>query len=178
MALPLIPLNKIEAAFEETQKKAPGSIKPLFRYFRAYWMTKVKIDLWHVSDLNVRTNSCVEGEFLYSVGENLSALLRMEPPLQSSSKQAPSERMALFRLCQGGRGFISATDTEDANRWREEKAEKGSGSSNSYHDTRLNVRSEQNRTRWAPSRIIFAGWCEEVISELLSKGFLCLFVPL
>ena len=89
-ALPLFPLNKIEAAFEETEKKAHDSIEPLFRYFRAYWMTKIKIDLWNVSDINVRTNNSVEGEFLYFFGENLSALLRLQPSLQSSSKQTAS----------------------------------------------------------------------------------------
>ena len=62
MALPLVPRNQIEIAFAVVLDKSPDSIKSLVRYFRRYWMCKVKISLWHVSDLDVRTNNSVEGE--------------------------------------------------------------------------------------------------------------------
>ncbi|CAF1356593.1 unnamed protein product [Adineta ricciae] len=61
MALPLVPLNKIERAFEEVVQTAPDPRCTLIRYFRGYWMTKMKISMWHVSDLNIRTNNMVEG---------------------------------------------------------------------------------------------------------------------
>ena len=177
MALPLIPRDKIETAFEETLKKASDPIKPLFRYFRAYWMTKVKIDLWHVSDLNVRTNNAVEGESSPVLCDNLHASFRLEPSLQSSSVQIPSECMALFWLRQAWRGVIPATDIENANRWRKEEGQKGSRSSKSSGNTRINVRSGQNGTEWSSSRTISTYWRKEVICSFFSLGFLYFVAP-
>jgi hypothetical protein len=65
MALPLIPLNQIECAFEEVANEAPDSIQPVIDYFNRYWMTRVKLSLWNVSDIDIRTNNIVEGEFLF-----------------------------------------------------------------------------------------------------------------
>ena len=72
MALPLIPINKLEYAFEEIAKEAPDSIKLLVNYFNEYWMTKIKWSLWNVSDVDTRTNNVVEGSlflifFLYLI---------------------------------------------------------------------------------------------------------------
>ncbi|CAM4834901.1 unnamed protein product [Rotaria magnacalcarata] len=64
MALPLVPLNQIECAFEDIVNKAPNSIQPLVDYFSRYWMTRVKWSLWNVSDVDIRTNNFVEGELI------------------------------------------------------------------------------------------------------------------
>lgn len=63
MSLPLVPLNRIEAAFEVVANGAPDSMRPLINYFNRYWMTKVNWKLWNVSDFDVRTNNVVEGEY-------------------------------------------------------------------------------------------------------------------
>jgi hypothetical protein len=76
MALPLVPLNEMECAFEEMFDKAPDSIKPLVDYFNGYWMRKVKLNLWNVSDLNVRTNNLVEGEFFPLFFISLTKILK------------------------------------------------------------------------------------------------------
>lgn len=47
MALPLIPLAEIRQAFEEIARTAPNSVHALLRYFRGYWMTRVKMTIWH-----------------------------------------------------------------------------------------------------------------------------------
>ncbi|CAF0869389.1 unnamed protein product [Rotaria sordida] len=41
MALALIPVEKLEDAFEQIASEAPHSIEPLIKYFNGYWMTKV-----------------------------------------------------------------------------------------------------------------------------------------
>jgi hypothetical protein len=64
MALPLIPLDEIECAFGKIVNEAPRSMKPLIQYFNGYWMTKVKWTLWNVSDVDIRSNNMVEGEFV------------------------------------------------------------------------------------------------------------------
>jgi hypothetical protein len=66
MALALLPVNQIELAFEEIVNDAPASTEDLLEYFRNHWMKKVKLSLWNVSNLNVRTNNHVEGERFYS----------------------------------------------------------------------------------------------------------------
>jgi hypothetical protein len=42
MALPLILLDKVDAAFDEIVKEAPKSTKPLIDYFNRFWMRKMK----------------------------------------------------------------------------------------------------------------------------------------
>jgi len=83
MALPLIPLNQIERGFEEISNNAPHSIRPLVDYFNRFWMTKVKWVLWNVSDVDVRTNNIVEGEFLFFLFYALILLIRLESSVQS-----------------------------------------------------------------------------------------------
>ncbi len=65
MSLPLIPLNQIEDGFEKVANEAPDSMEPLIDYFSRYWITKVKWNLWNVSDVDVRTNNIVEGMFFF-----------------------------------------------------------------------------------------------------------------
>ena len=49
MALPLLPLNQIECAFDEIVNGSPDSIQPLLDYFNGYLMTKVSRSLWNHS---------------------------------------------------------------------------------------------------------------------------------
>jgi hypothetical protein len=65
MALPLIPLDYIEDAFDIIANEAPDSMTSLVDYFDRYWITKVKWSLWNVSGIELRTNNMLEGEFLF-----------------------------------------------------------------------------------------------------------------
>lgn len=64
MALPLVPLDHIEQAFDSIESQAPDSIKSLIKYFDGYWMSKVKWSLWNVSDVEMKTNNIVEGKWV------------------------------------------------------------------------------------------------------------------
>ncbi len=64
MALPLLPLAEVDVAFENIADECIDSMKPLLDYFQNFWMTKVPINLWNVSDLDTRTNNHVEGEII------------------------------------------------------------------------------------------------------------------
>ncbi|CAF4958792.1 unnamed protein product [Rotaria sp. Silwood1] len=61
MALALVPIDKLELAFQKVARESPRSLKPLIDYFNRYWMTKVKWTLWNVSNVELRTNNIVEG---------------------------------------------------------------------------------------------------------------------
>ncbi|CAF4668775.1 unnamed protein product, partial [Rotaria socialis] len=61
MALPLLPLNEVEFAFEELTEQCPDVLAPLFVYFDNYWMKQISLILWNVSDLKTRTNNNCEG---------------------------------------------------------------------------------------------------------------------
>jgi hypothetical protein len=65
MALALLPLNQVKLAFDDVVEEAPDSIDELINYFRDHWMKKIKLRLWNVADLNVRTNNHVEGDQLF-----------------------------------------------------------------------------------------------------------------
>jgi hypothetical protein len=62
MALALLPLNQVKLGFDDIVEKAPDSIDDLIDYFRDHWMKKMKLSLWNVVDLDVRTNNHVEGK--------------------------------------------------------------------------------------------------------------------
>ena len=62
MSLPLLPLNQVKLGFNDIVHEAPQSIDDLIEYFRDCWMNTLKLSLWNVADLNVRTNNHVEGE--------------------------------------------------------------------------------------------------------------------
>jgi hypothetical protein len=62
MALALLSLNQVKHSFDDVAEKAPDSIDDLIDYFRDYWMKKMKLSLWNVADLDVRTNNHVEGK--------------------------------------------------------------------------------------------------------------------
>ena len=60
MALPLLPAQDIERAYEELSEQIPSDLEPLFEYFDGWWMKQVPIKLWNVSNLKSRTNNNVE----------------------------------------------------------------------------------------------------------------------
>ena len=62
MTLPLLPLNQVELALYDIIVDAPYCIQQLLIYFKTYWMTKVKLSLWNVAELDIRTNNNVEGK--------------------------------------------------------------------------------------------------------------------
>ncbi|CAF0877561.1 unnamed protein product [Rotaria sordida] len=61
MALPFLPMEEIEFAFEELMEQSPIVVNPLIEYFKNYWITQVSINMWSVSHLDTRTNNSVEG---------------------------------------------------------------------------------------------------------------------
>ncbi|CAF4460280.1 unnamed protein product [Rotaria socialis] len=60
MALPLMPLEDVQRAFETLSEEAPVELQPFFEYFEDWWMKKVPFRLWNVSNLKVKTNNNVE----------------------------------------------------------------------------------------------------------------------
>lgn len=60
MALPLLPLQDVERAYQELNDQASVELEPLFEYFENWWMKQVPLELWNVSDLQLRTNNNVE----------------------------------------------------------------------------------------------------------------------
>jgi hypothetical protein len=63
MALALMPRDKVKSSFEEIQEDASKLLDQpmdqLMEYFEDNWMNDV--DLWNVSESNVRTNNNCEG---------------------------------------------------------------------------------------------------------------------
>jgi len=60
MALPLLPVNDVQRAYEELNEQIPVELEPLFEYFDGWWMKQVPLHLWNVSNLKARTNNNVE----------------------------------------------------------------------------------------------------------------------
>jgi hypothetical protein len=65
MALPLIPLDHVQYAFDKIANEAPDSMKSLVDYFDEYWMIKMKWSLWNVAGVEYRTNNMMEGELFH-----------------------------------------------------------------------------------------------------------------
>ena len=61
MALALLPLDKVELAFQSLAANHPESLDDLFEYFETFWMETTSIDLWNVFELKTRTNNNAEG---------------------------------------------------------------------------------------------------------------------
>lgn len=61
MSLALLPIEKVELAFECLSKDHPDCLDPLFDYFESFWMESLALKLWNVSNLNIRTNNSAEG---------------------------------------------------------------------------------------------------------------------
>lgn len=64
MVLALLPVNKVEPAFQSLADNHPESLDELFEYFESFWMETTSIDLWNVFDLKIRTNNNAEGKTL------------------------------------------------------------------------------------------------------------------
>ncbi|CAF1674122.1 unnamed protein product [Adineta ricciae] len=61
MALPLLPLEKVDSAFEFLLDDHPPCLDPLFDYFESFWMESVPVELWNVSNIKIKTNNIAEG---------------------------------------------------------------------------------------------------------------------
>ena len=66
MALALLPVNKVELAFQPLADNHSESLDELFAYFESCWMETTSIDLWNVFDLKMRTNNNAEVKTLSS----------------------------------------------------------------------------------------------------------------
>ncbi|CAF4117504.1 unnamed protein product, partial [Adineta steineri] len=51
MALPLLPVEDVQPAFETLIEEVPVELQPFFEYFEDWWMKKVPFCLWNVSNL-------------------------------------------------------------------------------------------------------------------------------
>jgi hypothetical protein len=60
MALPLLPVQDAERAYQKLNDKIPLELETLREYFDGWWLKQVPIRLWNVSDLKSRTNNNVE----------------------------------------------------------------------------------------------------------------------
>jgi hypothetical protein len=61
MSLALLPIDKVELAFECLFKDHPDCLDPLFEYYESFWMETLPLKLWNVSNLCIRTNNAAEG---------------------------------------------------------------------------------------------------------------------
>jgi hypothetical protein len=66
MALPLLPLQDVEQAYQELNEQIPVELEPLFEYFENWWMKQVPLELWNVCDLKSRTNNNVECKIYFT----------------------------------------------------------------------------------------------------------------
>ena len=60
MALPLLPVQDVEKAYQELYENIPVELESFFEYFDGWWMKQVPLQLWNVSNLQSRTNNNVE----------------------------------------------------------------------------------------------------------------------
>lgn len=63
MAVPLIPVEYIQYIFNKIADESPHEMKPLINYFDAFWIRKMRWNLWNVYGMQHRTNNHVEGKF-------------------------------------------------------------------------------------------------------------------
>ncbi|CAF1405547.1 unnamed protein product, partial [Rotaria sordida] len=61
MAVPLLPLEKMNLAFEYLVDNHPACLDPLFNYYESFWMESLPLKLWNVSNIKIKTNNIVEG---------------------------------------------------------------------------------------------------------------------
>ena len=57
MALPLLPGQGTENAFDELVSAPSSELSPLVDYFRSFWLRQTPAELCKVSDLDMRTNN-------------------------------------------------------------------------------------------------------------------------
>lgn len=62
MAIPLLPLNKMNLAFDLLVQNRPIRLKPLFDYYENFWMETLPLKLWNVANMKMKTNNVAEGE--------------------------------------------------------------------------------------------------------------------
>ncbi|CAF4758868.1 unnamed protein product, partial [Rotaria sp. Silwood2] len=66
MALALLPLDKVQLAFDDLRTKSSENAKQtlhqLFLYFENQWMKNIPLALWNANGYSHRTNNICEGE--------------------------------------------------------------------------------------------------------------------
>ncbi|CAF3867561.1 unnamed protein product [Rotaria sordida] len=62
MAVPLLPLEKMNLAFEYLVDNHPACLDPLFNYYESFWMESLPLKLWNVSNIKIKTNNIAEGK--------------------------------------------------------------------------------------------------------------------
>ncbi|CAF1494087.1 unnamed protein product [Rotaria sordida] len=62
MAVPLLPLEKMNLAFEYLVDNHPACLDPLFNYYESFWMDSLPLKLWNVSNIKIKTNNIAEGK--------------------------------------------------------------------------------------------------------------------
>jgi hypothetical protein len=61
MSLALLPIEKVELAFECLSKDHPDCLDLLFNYYESFWIGSLSLKLWNVSNLIIRANNAAEG---------------------------------------------------------------------------------------------------------------------
>ena len=61
MALGFVEPSRVRETFYRLREVAPRSLLPLFGYFEQQWLGSMPIDMWNVSDCDLRTNNACEG---------------------------------------------------------------------------------------------------------------------
>ena len=65
MALALLPLDKVQMAFDDlrtnSSENAKQMLHQLFLYFDNHWMKSIPLALWNANGYNHRTNNICEG---------------------------------------------------------------------------------------------------------------------
>ena len=97
MALPLLPVNDIQKAYDELNERIPVTLEPLFDYFESWWMKQVPLSLWNVSTLQSRTNNNVEGKWIQFIDTSFLFNARLAFTFQQTHRQETSEHMDIHR---------------------------------------------------------------------------------
>ena len=78
MALALLPLNKVEPAFQSLAANHPESLDDLFEYFETFWMETTPINSWNVFELKTRTNNNTEGNRSFTSSSQHSNIVLLD----------------------------------------------------------------------------------------------------
>jgi hypothetical protein len=71
MALALLPLDKVQIAFDDLRTSTPENVMQtlhqLFVYFDNHWMKTVPLELWNAHGQSHRTNNVCEGNSYFKL---------------------------------------------------------------------------------------------------------------
>jgi hypothetical protein len=88
MALPLLPLQDVEQAYQELNEQIPVELEPLFEYFENWWMKQVPLELWNVCDLKSRTNNNVECKIYFILSSFHDSLFFTQRGIPDSTRES------------------------------------------------------------------------------------------